>query len=632
MSVSAPLILLAAAGASSSYVPPPGLLLGLMLFIGIAFGFIARFIRLPRVIGYLTAGMVLKLCVAGYLMNIGGGATPATTEPATGELSAAIKTAATASKPLAPVYDVVLGLILFTLGGVFDLSHLSRVGRRVGRLSLAECGITLLCVTAGCLVVAAVTGPGKLTGQLGFAIFLGIAGIATAPAATLLVFREYEAKGPMTDTALTLTGLNNVVSTVLFHVAFLVMAASGMIESTFASDRLIWLDLAMVTLGSVVLGALLGLLISIAHAKLSIGETMLVFMGIVLALGAGRQWLAQGPLQLSLNFLLTALFMGGMFANVAINGEKLNEALRPISTPLFAAFFVLAGYDLHLEELGKLGWLGGAYVAFRIIGKLLGGAVGARWVGELDNVKQSIGAALLCQAGVAIGLAVFLVNHWPNPYAETFKTIIFGSVALFELSGPLGVKWVAVKAGEVKAITLLRRPKPYPTEGVSSTMTIVRSAMRLVGLGRDTKQTSAEEERPLQAGDIMRTNVKFIPADAPMEEVMAFVERSRFNHFPVVDEADHLVGMVRFSDIRDVIYDPVVHDLITAVDMADPNIPLVTVDQDLHNLFELFSSGHYETLPVVDGPGSRKVLGIVEQRDLLHVMHHTGKANRNNSA
>ncbi len=623
-------------------VPSPGLLLGLMLFIGIGFGFAARFLRLPRVIGYLVAGIVLKLVVAGFILNTidtDGAPAPAheTTATQPGPTDApglrdAIHIAAQGSKPLAPVYDVVLGMILFMLGGVLERSHLRRVGGRVGRLTVSDSGLTLLCVWVGCLVVALFTAGGTLGQKCVFALFLGIAGIATAPAATLLVFNEYESKGPMTDTALTLVGMNNIASTVLFHVAFIVMAATGVIDTTFASDRLLWLDLLMVTLGSVLLGGLLGLMISVAHAKLAMGETMLVFMGVVLALGAGREWLADDPFNLSINFLLTALFMGATFANIAIDGERLIQALRPISTPLFAAFFVLAGYDLHMEELAQIGMLGMAYVVFRIGGKLIGGVIGGWWAAEPDTVKPTIGAALICQAGVAIGLAVFLNEHWPHPLAGTFKTIIFGSVAVFELTGPLGVKWVAVNAGEVKAMTLLRRTKPSPTEGTSSTMTIVRSLLRMIGFGKKATETTEKEQRPLQAADIMRTNVKFIPADASIDEVMAFVERSRFNHFPVVDGEGHLVGMIRFSDIRDVIYDPLTRDLITAIDMADPEIPLVTTDEELDKVFEHFhGERHFETLPVVDAPGSRKVLGIVEQRDLLHVMHHTGKGKANSS-
>ncbi len=616
---------LLAASSSAGPLPTPGLLLGLMLFVGIGFGYLARFFHLPRVVGYLVGGIVLKLLVATLLLSTGEGYHAGAPKPL--GLTEALQQASTGSKPLAPVYDVVLGIILFTLGGVFERRHLARVGHRVGRLSLCECAVTLACVWLSCLVLVLLTTGGTLGERSAFALFLGIAGIATAPAATLLVFREYEAKGPMTDTALTLVGLNNVVSTVLFHVAFLALVATGVIDADLGSDRLVWLDLLMVTVGSVVLGALLGLLISVVHAKLSLGETMLVFMGIMLALGAGQNWLSSGPLRLSLNFLLTALFMGTTFANIAIDGTRLNEALRPISTPLFAAFFVLAGYDLHLEELGHLGWLGAGYVVFRSLGKVVGAAAGARWAGEPETIKPTVGFALICQAGVAIGLAVFLTERWPGPLAETFKTIIFGSVALFELGGPLGVKWVAVRSGEVKAITLLRRLKPAPVEGVSATLTTVKAMLQLIGLGRNADDDAGPDSRPLQAGDIMRTNVKFIPADASMDQVMAFVERSRFNHFPVIDEHGDFVGMIRFADIRDVIYDPLTRNLITAVDMANPDIPLVTTDQNLDSLFEQFSSGHFETLPVVGGAGSRKVLGIVEQRDLLHAMHLTGKAN-----
>lgn len=627
-----PIDLLSAVSApAAERIPSPGLMLGLMLFVGIGFGYVAHLFHLPRVIGYLVGGIALKLAVASFVLASASG--PPTGEagakpgdvPVDTSLSDAIHVATAGSAALSPVYDVVLGLILFTLGGVFERKHLGRVARRVGRLSLAECGITLVCVWLGCLLLALIVGGGTLGERCAFALLLGIAGIATAPAATLLVFREYQAKGPMTDTALTLVGLNNIVSTVLFHVVFLLLAATGVIESSFPSDRLIWVDLMMVTIGSVVLGALLGLLISIAHAKLSIGETMLVFMGILLALGAGRNWLAGDPLRLSVNFLLTSLFMGATFANIAIDGERLTEALRPISTPLFAAFFVLAGYDLHLEELTQFGVLGFGYVAFRTVGKMLGGVVGARWAAELENVKANIDAALLCQAGVAIGLAIFLAEHWPSPLAGTFKTIIFGSVAMFELSGPLGVKWVALRAGEIKAITLLRRLEPAAVEGVSSTWTTVQSMLRLVGLGRKPTEPTAAAGRPLQARDIMRTNVKFIPADATMDQVMTFVERSRFNHFPVIDSEGHLAGMIRFADIRDVIYDPLTRELITAVDLADAGIPLVTFDLTLDELLDVFHSGTFETLPVIDRPGSRKVLGIVEQRDLLHAIHHSGK-------
>lgn len=603
-------------------VPSPGLLLGLMLFVGIGFGYLARFFHLPRVIGYLVGGIVLKVAIAAFvLVTAGGSSGPLGSAGFSGAVDAASK----GSAALAPVYDVALGLILFTLGGVFERKHLGRVARRVERISLAESGATFVCVLVGCLALALIAGSGTFRERIVFAILLGIAGIATAPAATLLVFREYQAKGPMTDTALTLVGLNNIISTVLFHVVFILLAAAGVVEASFAADRLVWADLVMITIGSVVLGALLGLAVSIAHAKLSIGETVLVFMGIVLALGAGRNWLAGDPLRISVNFLLTALFMGATFANIAIDGQRLNDALRPISTPLFAAFFVLAGYDLHLEELTQFGVLGLGYVVFRTVGKVLGGAVGARWVAQLDNIKTNIGAALICQAGVAIGLAIFLAEHWPSPLAGTFKTVIFGSVALFELTGPLGVKWVALRAGEVKAITLLRRPKPSAVEGMSSTWTTLQSMVRLIGLGRKVTGPASDPAVPLQARHIMRTNVKFIPADATMDEVMAFVERSRFNHFPVIDPEGHLVGMISFEDIRDVIYDPMSRELITAVDLADPSIPLVTNDQSLEELFEVFHGGNYETLPVIDRPGSRKVLGIVEQRDLLHAMHHAGR-------
>jgi CBS domain-containing protein len=229
-----------------------------------------------------------------------------------------------------------------------------------------------------------------------------------------------------------------------------------------------------------------------------------------------------------------------------------------------------------------------------------------------------LGWGLLCQAAVVIGLADFLHTHWDHPLAGRFKTVVLGAVVLFELTGPLLVKWTVRRSGEVKAVTLLRRPKASAVEGESITRLTIGALLRTIGF---TGRGKAEAAGALQVRHIMRTNVKFIRADATLDEVLHFVEQSRYNHFPVVDEDGALVGVIHFSDIREMIYDPVMRDLVTAVDLADAATPVVPTDMPLPELMDVFRAANIGSLPVVDKGGGRRTVGIVEQRDLLRTLH-----------
>jgi len=632
---------LAQAVAALERVPSPGLLLGLMLFFGIAFAYAARLVRIPRVIGYMLAGIMLKGLIVWYVRP--AVVEHARTHPPYAEIvvqagGALAQAQREADRPLATlsiISDLALGVILFTIGGVFESRHLRRVGARIGRLSAAEVGLTILAVFLTCGLVMLFVGSGGLAERFGLALLFGVAAAATAPAATLLVLQEYQAKGPTTDAMLTLVGLNNIASIVLFHVLFLLLCAAGAIETGPAPGRIVWLDLVVTTAGSVVLGLVVGVIISVAYARLPLGEALLIFIGFLLALGAGRDWLTN-QWHLSFNFLLTCLFVGATFANVAMDPERFHTTLEAISLPLFAAFFVLAGYDLHVDQLRHLGLLGGVYVAFRVVGKVVGGWLGARWAGLGAEVKPALGLGMLCQAGVAIGLAKFLRESWgqvdpasgvfvPHELTNNFYTVILGSVVVFELVGPLLTRSVVVRAGEVKAIQLMRRPRAVAAEARSATGMILHALLRMLGLAGRVQGAPAEV---LTTRHIMRTNVKLLRSSATFDEVLHFIERSPFNDFAVVNENDQLVGLINLADIRDIIYDPAVRELVTAVDLVEPDCPYALVDQPLTELLDQFHRVNVGCLPVVESPQSRKVVGMVEQRDLLRALHLTNQNTR----
>ena len=127
----------------------------------------------------------------------------------------------------------------------------------------------------------------------------------------------------------------------------------------------------------------------------------------------------------------------------------------------------------------------------------------------------------------------------------------------------------------------------------------------------------------MQVRHVMRSTVQFLPASATLDEVLHFIERSTYNHFPVVDEEGHFVGMIHFSDIREVIYDPALCNLVTALDLADQDSVPVPMDLPLDELLKAFHEQDVGVLPVAPDARSRRVVGIVEQRDLLRALHWT---------
>ena len=389
-------------------MPGPGLLFGLMLVSAIVGGYGARLVHIPRVVGFVLGGFGLR-AVLYDVLDVEEG-------------SAAWQALEAAAEPLKAVRDLALGMILFTIGGVFEQSKVRSAGFRALKLSALEIGSVLVLVFLGCAVVLLATGGSEAVGErMVLALLLAVGAVATAPAATLFVLQEYEAKGPVTDAVLGLTGANNIACIVLFHSIFLILASLGAVTATGSLADELWPALLLTTVGSVALGVLGGTLISILHAKLQLAEMLLIFFALFLLLGAGEQWLWEYR-GVSYNFLLTALVMGAVFANGAIDSQKLESTLRTVGSPIFAGFFVIAGYGLHVQDLAHMGWLGGGYVLCRYLGKALGCKFGVRWSGGPERADGRLGPAMLCQAAVVIGLVSFVERYWVSDLASQFAT------------------------------------------------------------------------------------------------------------------------------------------------------------------------------------------------------------------
>jgi Kef-type K+ transport system membrane component KefB len=385
---------------------------GLILMAALLAGHLAQLARVPEVTGYLLIGVLIGPSALDLISH----------ENIT---------------TLGFLSDVALGLILFNIGSIFEAANFRQVGPGVVRVTLWEATLAFVLV---CLVLV-------LSGMaLPLALLLGVVAMETAPATTLMVLNEYDAEGPMTRRLLALVALNNVYVLVMFGVvtaALTLFDAAGQdwLSSGYrATHGLLW-----TTIGSVALGALLGLLMDFwaTRAKES-GEAMILSIGAVLiGVGASR-WLGLSP-------LISTLALGATVANASPQGDRLLRALGRADPPLYAAFFVLAGAELVPSSVLGLGLIGLGYTVARTAGKVAGARIGLRGQEVPDDVRRQLGYCLISSSSLAVGLTIQIRSAFPT-YAATITGIVLAAVVIFEVIGPLLTRRALFATGEAKTI------------------------------------------------------------------------------------------------------------------------------------------------------------------------------------
>jgi Kef-type K+ transport system membrane component KefB len=384
---------------------------GLILLAALVAGHVAQLLRAPEVTGYLLVGVFIG--PAGFDLisheNL---------------------------RTLAFLSEIALGLILFGIGSIFEAAHFRRVGPGVVKITAWEGTAAFVLVTLGLAVL----------GQpLPVALLLGVIAMETAPATTLMVLHEYDARGPLTDRLLALIALNNMFVLMTFGVVTAVLALAARAGESWwlLAYRAVY-GLGWSTAGSIALGVLLGVLLDLwaARARREWGEGMILAMGFVLvAVGAARL--------LNLSPLFATLALGATLANTSHHGDYLLRALSRADPPLYAAFFVLAGAELNVGSLKTLGACGLGYVVLRSIGKVAGARLGMRGQDVSEKVRRHLGLCLLSTSSLAIGLTIQIRHMFPD-YAQALTGIVLASVLIFEIAGPLLTRYGLVRSGEAR--------------------------------------------------------------------------------------------------------------------------------------------------------------------------------------
>ncbi len=404
------------------------LCLSVALFAGLGLTRVVRIFKLPDVTAYLLAGILVGPYVLGALGVAGLGFNS----------MEQIETYSLLS-------DLALGFIAFSIGNEFRLSDLKHIGRQAFVVGVAQAVVTTLLVDAA-LIGLHFLMPDKL--PLPAAIILGAVASATAPAATLMVVRQYKAKGPLTDILLPIVALDDAVGLVLFAVSFGV--AKALISGRVDLLSVILEPLLEVVL-SLALGAMLGALFSYSeqfyHSRSKRQAVSVTF--VMLAVGLSMMEFEVGGVHIAFSSLLTCMMLGTVFCNMCDFSLELMARMDRWTAPLYVLFFVLSGAELELSVFRDVYvvMIGLLYIAVRCLGKYYGASFSARSVGCSPSIVKYLGITLFPQAGVALGMA--MKAETLGAEGAIVANITLFSVLIYELVGPSLTREALKKAGEI---------------------------------------------------------------------------------------------------------------------------------------------------------------------------------------
>lgn len=385
-------------------------------------------LKLPAVTAYLVAGILIGPYCLGALHIPGFGFTSAE---------------AVAGMDL--VSEIALGFIAFSIGNEFRMKDLKATGKQAAIIGTAQALVTALFVVLA-LFGAHLMMPDILSWQQ--ALVLGAIATATAPAATLMVVRQYKAKGPLTKLLLPIVALDDAVGLIVFAVLFGIAKAS---TSAGADILSILLNPLIEIAASLLLGAIMGWLLTLLERFFNSNTNRLNMTIAFVFLTASLSMLefSIGPVTVSFSSLLVCMMLGTVFCNICPLSENLMGAADKWTSPLFALFFVVSGASLELGVFTD--WaivvIGVLYILFRSIGKYVGTYYSSKAVGCSRPIRRYLGITLFPQAGVALGMSAIAMQL--GEPGHLIRNITLFSILIYELFGPLLTKWALTRAGEI---------------------------------------------------------------------------------------------------------------------------------------------------------------------------------------
>lgn len=420
------------------------LCLSIALLAGLLMSRITKLVGLPAVTAYLVAGILVGPYCLGRL-GIGGIGF----------------TSAENVESFKIISDVALGFIAYSMGNEFRISQLKKIGRQA--IAIAVFGALVATVFVDVALIVAHFVLGDII-SLPVAITMGAIAAATAPAATLMVIKQYKAKGALADILLPVVAFDDAVGLIIFAVSFGI--ARAMNEGHYDMMS-IAVEPVIEIVASLLLGAVIGLIFNLVERffESNTRRLCIAITFVMMAVALSMLKFDIGGVHVGFSTLLTCMMMSTVFCNICDFSEELLDRTDKWTQPLFVLFFVLSGAELELGLFANLAivGIGVIYILARSAGKIVGAFFSAKATKCPDEVTKYIGITLLPQAGVALGMSI-IAKDLLGAGGDMVRNIALFSVLIYELAGPLMTKIALTKAGNIDPKPLTPRKMAKDTK------------------------------------------------------------------------------------------------------------------------------------------------------------------------
>lgn len=381
--------------------------LAIILLAGLLFGKLAKLIKQPDIIGYLIAGIIIGPCVLKFISFE--------------QLNS-----------LDTFGIIALSFISFLIGSEFKYKYIKKLGISPFIIAICSSFFTLIIVTialyfAGC--------------NLGFSLLLGAIASATAPAVTMIVIKQYKAKGDLTNTILSVIAIDDIISIIIFGFCLVIARDLNNNTTSLIAFAQPFIEILLSIALGIGLGLILGVIVKHYKRDSNVITTIIAFIFATILI---TDYFDISP-------LLVCMVIGGVFINFFQHRttERVLGAINYITPPIFMIFFVVSGASLDFNLLPTIGVVCLVYIVARSFGKILGSYMGAKIVNDQPKIVKYLGPTLLSQTGLAIGLAIIASNVL-NDSGHKMETIIIASSFVFDLFGPSITRLMLKKAEEIK--------------------------------------------------------------------------------------------------------------------------------------------------------------------------------------
>lgn len=497
--------------------------------------------------------------------------------------------------------EAALGMILFNIGGAFNKDLVAKIDRHRLTYTVLMAHLVFFFVFVFFFLLSSFVPSLALVDRLIIGVFLSVISIEAAPPTTLLVMKEFNAKGPVTEIIMSYLAIGTFMAIIGAKVLTFILEASGLWASTGNDLWLQFISVVWSIFGSLISGVIMGIAISYWERKENnFGD---IFFVIVTAIVFGQS-LAHF---LKFDPLLISLTLGFTLVNTSNVGQKIHASFQNMGLSIYALFFVIAGAHIHLQEqIPQMGIIGVSYIIARVLAVQISARLSNKIALKELNIGKYVGTSVLSHAGAAIAIVTALAPR-EEKTANSIVLIIMTSIFVFEIIGPLLLRKSLFEAKE--AIPENTGDNKQTLKTSISVRGLIKNLLTNTGL-----ITQAQKEETFNTiKSLVATDVVAIKKNAPLQTVKKYVDQN-YNFYPVVDDDQRFIGLISIDVLKSYL-----NEENTSFILAETLVKETFALNDnttFNEALQAFENEKASRLPVIHN-ATKKFLGILYYKDLL---------------